>query len=76
MNPFSNSNNSGGRRNVALYRLFSIITYLLVVITSIYYTFAKPEKGDYSRHTIWGQNMARHTPFSLNTPIVIIYWYV
>jgi hypothetical protein len=51
----------------------------LTVITSAYYTFKAPHSGHkqhWRGHTIWGQNSAHTTPFSLNSITVSIYWIV
>jgi len=73
VNPFLEQS-SYSRRSVIAYRFTTTISWLLLVITSIYYTFAHPHEGRYSRHTIWGQNYHRHTPFALNSVIVSLYW--
>jgi hypothetical protein len=59
----------------------TLVSWLLVVLTAFYYNFRRPEDGDrnghkWHRHTIWGQNRYRHTPFSLNPIIGGLYWYV
>lgn len=74
-NPFQ-SRNEYSRGSVITYRVISALSYLLVVITSIYYTFERPHEGQYSRHTIWDQNRQRHTPFALSSAIISIYWFV
>jgi len=64
---------------VLLYRILTPVSWLLIVITSAYYTFRRPHDGGqnrYVRRTIWGQNSRHHTPFALNQIIVSIYWVV
>ncbi|KAI9710255.1 MAG: hypothetical protein M1820_002748 [Bogoriella megaspora] len=73
VNPFM-SRTSYPRRSLIAYRILTPISLLLALITSIYFTFAKPHSGKFSRHTIWGQNHHRRTPFRINSITVSIYW--
>jgi len=75
VNPFL-TQSSYSRNSVIAYRITTTISWLVLLITSIFYTFSHPHEGRYSRHTIWGQNYHRHTPFALNSVIVSLYWYV
>jgi hypothetical protein len=67
------------RGHLIFWRVVTLVSWLLVVLTSFYYNFRRPEDGDrhghkWHRHTIWGQNRRRHTPFSLNPIIGSLYW--
>jgi len=64
------------QRTIVTYRAATTLTYLLLVITSVYYTFAYPHEGRYHRDTIWGQNARHHTPFALSAPLTTVYWIV
>ena len=75
VNPFS-SHDEYSRQSIITYKIATVITWLLVVITSIYYTFEKPHEGKYHRRTIWGQNSSHKTPFTMNAVITSIYWSV
>lgn len=75
VNPF-HARNDYPRGSVITYKVCSALSYLLVVITSIYYTFERPHEGRRSRHTIWDQNRHHHTAFALNSAIITIYWSV
>lgn len=76
VNPFS-KRDSHDARTIWVYKILTIITWLLVVISSVYYTFNAPKDGPYKRrHTIWGQNSAHHTAFALNSIIASIYWII
>jgi len=75
INPFT-KRDSHDKRSLLAYRILSIVTWLLVVITTIYYTFHAPDDGQYHRRKIWGQNSRFRTPFSLNKVITNIYWIV
>jgi len=75
VNPF-NKDGEYGPKNVVVYKFLTILSWLLVVITSIYYAFARPREGHSKsdRHRIWQHQP--HTPFAMNEIIVSIYWIV
>src|SRR6266480_2036256 len=75
VNPFK-ARDEYPRGSVITHRVCSVLSYILVVITSIFYTFERPHEGEHSRHTIWDQNRHRHSSFALNSAIVTIYWSV
>lgn len=54
------------------------MTWLAVIISGAYYTFARPANCSHHErcHTIWGQNNHRPTPFALNSVVTSIYWTV
>jgi len=52
----------------------SIVSWLLSVIVSVYYTLHAPLDGNLARHRIWAQNWLYPTGFSLNPVISEIYW--
>ncbi|THY60085.1 ATP synthase F0 [Aureobasidium pullulans] len=58
------------------YKILTAASWLLLVVTSIYYTFNAPTEGKHHRGTIWHQNSHRHTPFALNSIITSIYMVV
>jgi len=66
------------RTHLVALRVVTVVSWLLVVLTSFYYSFRRPHEHAHHRHahTIWGQNRAHHTPFALNTVIGSIYWIV
>jgi hypothetical protein len=56
--------------------VLTIITWLVSVLASIYYTFGKPlDDKEHWRNTIWGHNRDFPTPFALNALIASLYWY-
>ncbi|KAF2091516.1 DUF1774-domain-containing protein [Saccharata proteae CBS 121410] len=77
VNPFQ-AREEHPRRNVVLYKICTVVSWLIVVITSIYYTFERPVKSQNPpfRRTIWGQNHAHHTPFAMNPIITSVYWLI
>jgi len=73
INPFA-KRDSHDARTVWIYKVLTIVTWLLVVISTVYYDFHAPEDDHLARRTIWGQNKHHPTGFSLNPIIVSIYW--
>jgi len=66
-NPFARDT-EGTRRNIAAYKVLSIITWLLQVVVTLYYVFA----GGF----IFGTSHVQITPFTLSPIFVAIYWVV
>ncbi|KAK8210119.1 hypothetical protein M8818_003606 [Zalaria obscura] len=75
INPFMNRSEYP-RPSLISYRVLTALSWLLVVITSIYYDLRRPTEGAHHRSTIWGQNHRRHTPFAMNPIITSLYWLV
>ena len=59
------------RSQLVLWRILTLVSYLLVVLTSIYYNFRRPTEGKYHRHTIWGQNVSQDSPLCFPADIVL-----
>jgi len=73
-NPFA-KRESHSAPVVWTYKIVTILSWLLVVITSIYYTYHIPaDDHKHWRHTIWGVNRAYATPFAVNSLIISLYW--
>lgn len=73
VNPFS-KRDSHDATSVTVYKVLTILSYLLSMVTTVYYTFNAPQDDKFARRTIWGQNSAFHTAFTLNAIITSIYW--
>jgi len=71
-NPFARrESHSAG--SITTYRIFTILSWLLVTVATIYYTIHAPHDDvKKRRNTIWGHN--KPTPFALNVAITSIYW--
>ena len=54
----------------------TIVTWLLSIVVSFYYTFNRPLEGLWAKHTIWEQNDIWPTAFRMNSVIASIYWIV
>ena len=75
-NPFAKREEFGSKSLVA-YKVLTIISWLLVLVTGILYTFYKPPPGKGHRNRpIWDQNSAHRTPFALNSAITSLYWII
>lgn len=70
VNPFA-KRESHSKQQLLVYKVLTILTWILVVIVSVTCSFKSED-----RRTIWGQNKAHPTPFSLNPFITDIYWRV
>ncbi|TVY58287.1 hypothetical protein LSUE1_G008331 [Lachnellula suecica] len=72
-NPFARRE-SHSVQAIWTYKVGTILTWLLAVLVSIYYTFGIPQDGKHHRDTIWGQNSRHPGPFALNALIASLYW--
>ncbi|KAH8884817.1 DUF1774-domain-containing protein [Thozetella sp. PMI_491] len=62
---------------VITYKVLTILTWLLSVITTVYYYFhAVDDVGIKHRRTIWEQNYRYYSGFTQNSVITSIYWIV
>ncbi|OCK77832.1 DUF1774-domain-containing protein [Lepidopterella palustris CBS 459.81] len=75
INPFS-SRDEYSRQSIITYKICTAVSWLLLVVTSIFYTFERPHEGKYQRRTIWEQNGNHRTPFTMNSIITSIYWII
>jgi len=75
MNPFA-KRDSHDARSVITYKVLTILTWLLSVVVSVYYTIDYPRDGVYIRTRIFDLNALYPTGFTLNSVIVEIYWVV
>lgn len=73
INPFA-KRESHSAEHVKVYKFLTIISWLLVVISAVYYTFNAPNDDKTHQRTIWGQNSHYHTAFAMNSIITSIYW--
>ena len=70
VNPFV-QHKSHSKGSLITYRILAFISLLLLVAIGIGFSVKAPPNG----LTIWQQNEAHPTPFSLNLQIVWVYWY-
>jgi hypothetical protein len=75
VNPFARRETHGNAA-ILYYRFLTVVSYVLAVIVTVYYTFEAPE-GSHHKHpgrTIWDQNRLHPSGFSLNPIVTSIYW--
>ncbi|KAF2662573.1 hypothetical protein K491DRAFT_182755 [Lophiostoma macrostomum CBS 122681] len=73
LNPFARREDFSGQ-SILLYKITTLVSYIILLVTAFYYTFNAPHDGKYAHRTIWGNNLA--TPFAQNHIITSIYWIV
>jgi len=74
LNPFA-KRETHNVQAVWTYKVLTIVTWILNVLTCIYYTYGMPEDGRVKwRNTIWGHNHYYQTPFHLNSLMTSLYW--
>ncbi|KAF8253244.1 DUF1774-domain-containing protein [Wilcoxina mikolae CBS 423.85] len=71
-NPFARDS-EGTRRNIAAYRVLTLLSFILQFATTFYYVNNAPVDGSLGRHKIF---YGHATPFTLSTVFVDIYWVV
>jgi len=74
-NPFA-KRDSHSANSIITYKVLTLLTWLLSVITTVYYTFDYPRDALHIHHRIWDWNTLYPTGFSLNSLIVSLYWLV
>jgi hypothetical protein len=75
MNPFA-KRDSHSKGAVVTYKILTIVTWLLALISSVYYSVRRPHDGPFHRGTIWNHNYFWWSGFTMNAVIVEIYWIV
>lgn len=74
VNPFS-KRESHSAGHLTTYKILTTITWLLAVVTSVYYTIHAPHDGFTIRKRIWDQNYLYPSAFTMNHIIASIFWY-
>lgn len=73
VNPFA-KRDSHSRNSVITYKILTIVTWLLSVIVSVYYTFNYDYDKKHPHHRLWDVNYRFPTGFTLNYLIASLYW--
>ncbi|KAK0617826.1 hypothetical protein B0T17DRAFT_311590 [Bombardia bombarda] len=73
INPFARRD-SHSANSVITYKVLTLLSWLLSLISTIYYTYESPHDGHYHRRTIWGQNYFHFSAFSQNYLITSLFW--
>jgi hypothetical protein len=75
-NPFA-KREAHGPASVILYKALTFLTWLLLLVTSFYYTFNAPQDDKrIGRHRIWEVNTLYPTGFAMSSIITSIYWII
>jgi len=74
-NPFSKRENHSAT-SVTIYKVLTILTWLLSLVVSVYYTIHAPHDGFTIRKRIWDQNDLYPSAFTMNSVIASIYWII
>ncbi|KAG9253192.1 uncharacterized protein F5Z01DRAFT_637453 [Emericellopsis atlantica] len=74
-NPFSKRENHSAT-SVTIYKVLTILTWLLSLVVSVYYTIHAPHDGFTIRKRIWDQNSLYPSAFTMNSVIASIYWII
>lgn len=75
MNPFSRKE-SHSSSAVITYKVLTLLTWILSVVVSIYYSVKSPADDLKYGRTLAGQNALHPSGFSLSFPLVDVYLYV
>lgn len=75
INPFA-KRDSHSAGSVVTYKILTLLTWLLSLIVSVYFTFGKTYTGHHHHHhrTIWDLNYAHWSGFTQNAIITSLYW--
>lgn len=72
-NPFA-KREEHTRQSITAYKILTVLSWLLAVIPSVYYTFDEPQDGHTIRKRIWDINALYPTAFTMNPIIASVYW--
>ena len=76
VNPFAkqDSRSSG---SVITYKVLTVLSWVLSLVVSVYYSFHKDWDGHvHHRTTVWDVNYINYSGFTQNYLITSLYWYV
>ncbi|KAI9167100.1 atp synthase f0 [Paramyrothecium foliicola] len=74
-NPFS-KREAHGANSILAYKIFTLLTWVLSVVTSVYYTINEPHDGFTIRKRIWDQNYLYPSAFTMNSTIADVFWVI
>jgi hypothetical protein len=74
-NPFAHDT-EGTRRNITVYKVLSIVSWLLQFAVTLYYVFDVPGHGALAHRSVPGVSNVYVTPFTISPVFVAIYWVV
>lgn len=74
-NPFSKKE-SHSSSSVLTYKILTLLTWILSIVVTVYYSVHEPHDGFTIRKRIWDQNYLYPTAFTQNSIITSIFWIV
>ncbi|UKZ73635.1 hypothetical protein TrVFT333_001285 [Trichoderma virens FT-333] len=74
-NPFS-KRETHSHGSIVAYKILTLLSWLLSVVVTVYYTVDEPHDGFTIRRRIWDQNYLYPSAFTMNHIIGDIYWVV
>ncbi|RFU77940.1 atp synthase f0 [Trichoderma arundinaceum] len=74
-NPFS-KRETHSRGSIVTYKVLTLLSWLLSIVVTVYYTVDEPHDGFTIRRRIWDQNYLYPSAFTMNHIIAEIYWVV
>ncbi|KAK0712142.1 hypothetical protein B0T21DRAFT_415715 [Apiosordaria backusii] len=75
INPFA-KRDSHSTTSITTYKVLTLLTWLLSVVTTVYYDTHAPTDGRYPGGSIWHQNYHHYSGFTQNAVITSIYFVV
>jgi hypothetical protein len=73
-NPFS-KRETHSRGSIVTYKILTLLSWLLSVVVSVYFTVHEPHDAFTVRRRIWDQNYLYPSAFTMNHILADIYWY-
>ncbi|KEY65062.1 hypothetical protein S7711_08452 [Stachybotrys chartarum IBT 7711] len=74
-NPFSRRE-AHSSESIIVYKILTVLTWVLSVVVSVYYTVNEPHDGFTIRKRIWDQNYLYPSAFTMNSTLADIYWVI
>jgi len=74
-NPFAKKE-AHGNGSILTYKILTVLSWLLSVVVSVYYTTNEPHDGFTIRKRIWDQNYLYPSAFTMNSIIADVFWVV
>ncbi|KAF4513696.1 hypothetical protein G6O67_000937 [Ophiocordyceps sinensis] len=72
-NPFG-KRETHSSRSILTYKILTLLSWLLAVVVSVYYTVHEPHDGFTIRNRLWDQNYLYPSAFTMNHVLADIYW--
>lgn len=74
-NPFS-KRETHSSSSILTYKILTLLSWLLSLVVSVYYTVHEPHDGFSLRNRVWDQNYLYPSAFTMNHVLADIFWFV